>query len=178
MIRPAEISDSSFIAWVILTAVGFENPDEEILDGVTKICRRDDTLYSWRNTFIAEIEGKAVGSITCYDGSNYRAMREITFPIIAQNSGNDFSGMEMETMPGEFYLDSMAVLPKYRHRGIATSLLKEGIRQAQLLGLTRAAMVVSPENPDAQRLYESLGFAFEREMFLFNETYRKMVKHL
>ena len=37
-----------------------------------------------------------------------------------------------------------------------------------------AAMVVSSENPNAQRLYESLGFRFSRDMFLFGEDYRKM----
>lgn len=178
MIRAATISDSDFIAWAIVTAVGFKEPKQDLLNGVTKICRRDDTLYSWRNTIIAETEHIAVGCLTCYDGANYKAMREITFPIIAQQSGNDFCEMEMETAPGEFYLDSMAVLPNFRHRGIATSLLIEGIARAKKLKLAKAALVVSPENPNAQKLYESLGFQFEREMFLFNETYRKMTKHI
>ena len=103
-------------------------------------------------------------------------MRAVTFPLIAQASGNDFSSMEMETQEGEFYLDSMAVLPEYRRRGVATALLNAGITRARDLNIPQAAMVVSPENPNAQRLYEYLGFRFSRDMFLFGEDYRKMVQ--
>lgn len=174
-LRPATFSDSPFVAWTVLAAIGMDNPSEKLLDGVTEMCRREDVLYSWRNTLIAEVSGRVVGALICYDGIRYRQMREVTFPLIAQASGNDFSSMEMETQEGEFYLDSMAVLPEYRRRGVATALLKAGVAQARSLNIPQAAMVVSPENPDAQRLYESLGFRFSRDMFLFGENYRKMV---
>ncbi len=175
-LRQATIDDAPFVAWVVVTAVGIEDPTAKLLSHVTAMCRREDVLYSWKNTIVAEISGAPAGAIICYDGADYRQMREVTFPLIAQASGNDFSGMEMESAPGEFYLDSMAVLPEYRNRGVATALLQAGIERAVTLGISRAAMVVSPENPNAQRLYESLGFRFERDMFLFGEDYRKMVR--
>lgn len=173
-IRLATIDDAPFVAWVIVTAIGMENPDEVILSSVTEMCRREDVLYSWNNTLIAEEDGRPIGALTCYDGARYAALRAVTFPIIARNSGKDFSDMEMETGPGEFYLDSMAVLPECRNRGVATTLLKAGMARAQQLHIPKVCMVVSPENPNAQRLYESLGFVFERDMFLFGEEYRKM----
>ena len=177
-LRYATINDSEFVAWAVLVAVGIDQPDADLLSKVSEMCRRTDVLYSWKNSLIAESNGNPVGSLTCYDGSGYQAMREITFPIIAQNTGNDFSSMEMETGPGEFYLDSMAVLPECRKQGFATSLLKAGVERARELCIPRVAMVVSPEKPEAQRLYEFLGFRFERDMFLFGEDYRKMVKIL
>lgn len=175
-IRPAISSDAPFVAWVVLAAIGMDNPSAEILASVTEMCRREDVLYSWRNTLIAEVSGRVAGALICYDGAQYQQMRAVTFPLIAQASGNDFSSMEMETQEGEFYLDSMAVLPEYRRRGVATALLNAGITRARDLNIPQAAMVVSPENPNAQRLYEYLGFRFSRDMFLFGEDYRKMVQ--
>lgn len=99
-LRPATFSDSPFVAWTVLAAIGMDNPSEKLLDGVTEMCRREDVLYSWRNTLIAEVSGRVVGALICYDGIRYRQMREVTFPLIAQASGNDFSSMEMETQEG------------------------------------------------------------------------------
>lgn len=177
-IRKANINDSPFIAWTVATAIGIPQPEPTFLAGVETIGRREDTLYSWKNSIIAEIDNRAVGCLVCYEGARYKAMREITFPLIFQMSGNDFSTMEQETCAGEYYLDSMAVLPEYRNQGIATQLLTFGTKTAETLKIPRVCMVVSPENPKAQQLYESLGFHFERDMFLFNEPYRKMVKKL
>jgi len=175
MIRSAKSDDAIFVAWVCLTALGFERISDEQLADVGEICRREDVIYSWKNALIAEINGQYAGALICYDGTCYEQMRSITFPLIAKQSGNDFSDMEMETGPGEFYLDSMAVKPEYRQQGVATALLTAGIVRACKLNIPRTAMVVSPHNPDAQRLYESLGFRFERNMLLFGEEYRKMI---
>ena len=175
VIRPATEADVPLLARNVLDAVGMSEPEEETMAQVTEMCRRTDVLYSWKNTMVAEINGLAVGTLTCYDGVDYRAMRAVTFPIVAQNSGHDFSNMEVETEPGEFYLDSMAVLPEYRNRGVATALLKAGIERARQLGIAFATLAVSPEKPAVQRLYESVGFRFLKDMFLFGEDYRKLV---
>lgn len=177
-LRPATLSDTPFVAWTVLAAIGCEEPNDELLSSVTTMCSREDVLYSWKNAVVAEVDGVVAGCLISYNGADYRSMREVTFPLIAAASGNDFSSMEMETAEGEYYLDSMAVLPEFRGRGVATQLLRAGITRAYMLLVPRAAMVVSPENPRAQKLYESLGFRFERDMFLFGEDYRKMVKKL
>ena len=174
-IREARAEDAPFIAWTIITALGKDAPSEQLLRDTERLCSRDDTLYSWKNTMVAELDSQSVGALTCYDGALYLKMRAVTFPLIAQLSGNDYSTMESETAAGEFYLDSMAVRPQYRNRGVATSLLKAGIQRARNLNIPQASMVVSPLNPRAQQLYESLGFRHQRDLFLFGETYRKMI---
>ncbi|MCQ2271037.1 MAG: GNAT family N-acetyltransferase [Bacteroidales bacterium] len=178
LLRSATIQDVPFVAWTIVTAVGISQADEALLKQVATICSREDVLYSWINCIIAEFDGHAAGGLCCYDGKRYQEMRRITFPIIAQHTGKDFSEMDLETVPGEYYLDSMAVLPEYRHRGVATALLNEGIRQAAELGINRASMIVSLENPAAQRLYESLGFRHKGDLSAFGEPYRKMIMEI
>ncbi len=178
LLRSASIQDVSFVAWTIVTAVGISQTDEALLKQVAAICSREDVLYSWKNSIIAEFDGQAAGGLCCYEGKRYQAMRGVTFPIIAQHTGNDFSKMDLETVPGEYYIDSMAVLPEYRHRGVATALLTEGIRQATELGIKQVSMIVSPENPAAQRLYESMGFRYRGNISAFGEPYRKMIKEI
>lgn len=178
IIRKAKIEDSNFIAWAILTAVGIDNPSAEVLARQEEmLCRRCDVLYSWNNSLVAEIDGKVVGSLTCYDGTNYRPLRETTFLIIKEMIGKDFSDMDEETGIGEFYLDSMSVLPEFRGLGVGTALLRAGIAQAREMNLPVASLVVSPHKPAAQRLYESLGFKVIGEVNIFGEVYRKMVRH-
>lgn len=177
-LRPATLEDASFVAWTVLTAVGITDIGHEQMMRVTEMCRRSDVLYSWKNSMIAENDGRAVGCLIAYNGADYQQLRQVTFELIAREGGYDFRNMEPETEAGEYYLDSMAVLPEYRGQGIATQLLQAGIERARQLHLGRVSMVVSPEKPEVQRLYESLGFKYECDMFLFNEDYRKMVKKL
>lgn len=172
-LRTATPDDAPFIAWAISTALHEEESSEEIANLVCDICRREDTLYSWQNTIIAEYKGKVAGALTCYDGGQYKVMRDITFPLFSALSDTDFSQMEMETVEGEFYLDSMSVLPEYRNMGIATALLKAGIDRARKLAIGKASLVVLPSNEGAKRLYESLGFEFVQDKHLFGEDYLK-----
>ena len=53
----------------------------------------------------------------------------------------DYSNMDDETAEGEFYLDSLAVYPHYRKRGIASQLLNRFIEHAASLGLPAALLV-------------------------------------
>lgn len=178
IIRRATIEDAPFIAWTVLTAVGVEDSDNLLMDSVSELCRREDVLYSWRNSMLAVKEGQVVACLIAYDGADYQSMRVETFRIIAEETGRDFRNMDDETGAGEFYIDSLAVLPEYRGQGIATGLLKASIDYARHLAIGKVAMVVSPDNSEAQHLYESLGFRYAQDMFLFNENYRKMIKEL
>ena len=119
-----------------------------------------------------------VACLISYDGADYATMRKETFRLIAEEVGRDFRQMEPETEAGEYYVDSIAVLPDYRGQGIGTQLLRAGVEKAQQLHIGKVSIVVSPDNPKAQQLYESLGFQYVKDMFLFNEDYRKMIKEL
>ena len=177
-IRPATIEDASFVAWTVLVAVGIDHPNDKMMQSVTALCRRTGVLYSWQNSMLAEQDGKVVACLISYDGADYATMRKETFRLIAEEVGRDFRQMESETEAGEYYVDSIAVLPDYRGQGIGTQLLRAGVEKARQLHIGKVSIVVSPDNPKAQQLYESLGFQYVKDMFLFNEDYRKMIKEL
>ena len=68
--------------------------------------------------------------------------------------------MEDETQAGELYLDSLAVVPEYRHQGIAKKLLKAVKERANRLGLPVVGLLVDKGNPAGEALYASAGFRY------------------
>ena len=177
-IRKATIEDSPFVARCVLEAIGFENISNEILVRQTAFSQREDVLYSWRHALMAEYDGETVGCIIAYEGRRYQWLRSITFPIIKEMCGADFSGQRDETGLGEYYLDSLYVVPKYRNYGIGSQLMLSGIEYARILRIPRVGLIVSTEKPDAQKMYSRLGFRETERFIAFNEPFIKMTMEL
>lgn len=155
-------------------AMLYDDASEEQIESFARhICIREDVLYSWRNTLIAELDGTAVGMLTAYDGRYYHEMRLRTMALVKEHLGVEFPGMEDEAVAGEYYLDSLAVMPHYRGRGIGRELLRRGIAQGQDLGLS-VTLAVDPCNDRAKALYHSLGFRPRGTLFIFGHNYDKM----
>ena len=182
-LRDATSEDAPFIARVVLAGIELLDMDAALPDNqrvlyehLVGICRMDDTLYSFRNTRIAEVDGCAVGALVAYDGARYAMMREKTFGLVQQTSGMDLNHKAMETGPGEFYLDSMAILSDYRGAGIGKMLMRDRIDFALSNGFQKVTLLVDKDKPRLQRYYECEVFAFSEEMFVFGAWYNKMVK--
>lgn len=184
-IRKATINDASFIALVIAEALGDDimernssipcPEDEYRLRLLTGVARTDGTLYSWRNTFIAENEtGVSVGALVAYPGDEYIAMRKLTFSMLSELINFNVSQMDAETRAGEYYIDSIAVVPEFRNRGIGKDLLRIAISEAKRLQRP-AILACAPDNLSAMQLYQSLGFSHQGNLFIFGHHYLRMV---
>lgn len=181
-IRPAHRKDAAFVAKNAMAALGTEEVYGEemseevqhVFERMVQVCESEDTLYSWANTVIAEYEGIPVGSLTAYPGDTYREAREKTFAFFDGPLPFDPDLMQDETREGEYYLDSAAVLPEYRGNGIGKLLLQKGIEVARDLEIPHVTLLVSPKNPQAKRLYRSLGFREAGEVFAFGEYFQRM----
>ena len=183
LLRDATLDDAPFIARVVLAGIDMLDidavlPDEQraIFEHLIEICCMDDTLYSYCNTRIAEVDGKPVGALVAYYGACYAKMREKTFGLVQQTSGMDLSRNAMETGPGEFYLDSMAILSDYRGVGIGKMLMRDRVDFALNNGFQKVTLLVDKDKPRLQQYYESEGFAFGGELFVFGSWYNKLVK--
>lgn len=177
IIRPATIEDVSFVAQCVLASVGLcDFREDSVEKGIAEhACRRDDTLYSWRNARIAAIEGTPVGCMVSYPGEFYMDARERTFKLF-RDAGCPMDETEMETSPGEWYLDSMAIVPVFRGYGIGRLLINDAIDSAIKNGYNQAALIVDCNKPHLRDYYSDLGFMPEREMNAFGERYLKMCK--
>lgn len=129
-----------------------------------------DSQYSWRNAIVALDDEASVsladapvaGVVVGYDGGALHRLRRRFQEEALGRLQMDYSCMDDETQPGEFYIDSLAVYPQYRRRGIASRLLQAIIARAAAEGLP-AALLVDKGNPNAERLYTSLGFCYRND---------------
>ena len=174
-LRRAEVTDARFIAENVLRALHIDETDGEHIEHLASICRREDTLYSWRNATIALYDGIPAGLMVAYDGARYRQMRDVTFPMIRMYVGDDYHQMDDESCAGEYYLDSLAVLPEFQHKGVASALIQEMFRLRDEAGIPLATIAVDPENETAYRLYTRNGFRRDGQVSVFNTTYHRLV---
>lgn len=191
-LRAAVEDDAAFLAMVVAEALGddimeqYERlgshvPEErrEQMALIEKVVRHTGTLYTWRHaTIAANADGMPIGALVAYSGDDYMSRRKLTFGMFETQSGGlsfDASTMEAETLPGEYYLDSLAVLPSYRGRGVARMLLEAGVGEAMALDRP-AILACAPDNVGAKRLYEALGFRETRIYTIFGHPYWRMIK--
>lgn len=211
-IRDAKPSDSEFIARNVLAAMGYEvftdaaadsrievgSASLNIQDAIKafgEVCARPDTLYSYTRTRVACVGGKAVGTLTAYSGDDYQPLRDLTWGLLNSvfaESGSDDSSVasgfaEPECRPGEFYLDSMAILPEYRRMTfeyagstdrIGHLLMLDGIEQGRWKGFPRISLIVDKAKPRLFAYYSALGFRPDGEILFFGHLYDRMIKDL
>lgn len=127
---------------------------------ITMLCAREDTQYSYLNTICAIINDEIVGISVSYDGGKLHELRRHFIAGALEAFGRDFSDMPDETQTGELYLDSLAVLPEHRGKGIAKLLLNATTERAMVSGIGPVGLLVDKNNPNAERLYISIGFQY------------------
>lgn len=147
----------------------------QLLESVTAIAATPETIYSYENSYVAEIDGKVVGAICGYDGADYQRLKQPVVDLVGEDSG--FAQLK-ETEAGEFYLDSVGVLPEYRGRGIASKLFEAQVARAASLGHKTAGLIVDTDKPQAEALYARLGFIHVGYKDFFGHQMKHMVKKL
>ncbi|MCQ2212961.1 MAG: GNAT family N-acetyltransferase [Bacteroidaceae bacterium] len=174
--RPATIDDAPFVATVMMEAVEIpmmeekRTPEPHLID----ICRRTDTLYSYKNAIIIEDGERPIAGLISYEGAGYHEVKMRTFGMVKDKLPFDFETMDDETREGEYYLDSLAVLPEYRGRGIGRRAIEHGVSIARERGLL-PILACDPDNTNAYNLYKKIGFHEDGKLFIFGETYLRMV---
>ena len=167
----ASEEDAHLIAWAIMEAVGKEIVDglagdktrEDVESIFSRLARRTDSQYSYLNTRIALTrEGKKAGVCISYDGGELRRLRRSFFEEANRLLGWNMTDDEIEAVPGEtceeeFYLDSLAILPEFRGRGIGRLLIEDASEKAGKHNLP-LGLLVADGNHEARKLYEKCGF--------------------
>lgn len=175
-IKNANLSDNEVrvIAWTVLTALDM---DAEDLDWVKESCSDEVSMYSWNKSIVAHVNGKPVGAIISYPGDDYEALRQYTWRSIWKDLDSEtIQKTEVEAYPGEYYLDSMAILPEYRGFSIGKSLIEAAIEQGKSLGYNRFTLLVDCNKPRLKKYYESMGFNEQGKMTFFGHRYKRMMK--
>ncbi len=162
--------DADFIAEGIMEAVGSEIchnlaggfiPGAGTVKGLfSRIASEDFSQYSYRNALIAKDEnGERAGVIVAYDGADLHELREAFVKEYNRMCGTDYkeSDYDDETDEGEIYIDTLAVRPEYRNHGLGTKLIYE-VKSRSAHMKKPIGLLVDPDNPNARKLYEKIGF--------------------
>lgn len=161
-IRSARVEDAATIARAVAMAIG----DKEALRAycgndymavLTQIAATKGTQYSWQYALVAEVDGTAAGAVVGYDGDDLQSLREGTFAIVRQLTGR-VPNIANETEGGEYYLDSVGVLPEFRGLNVGRTLVKEFCNKVFATQHNCVGLIVDSNNPQAEKLYTSLGF--------------------
>ncbi len=150
----------------------------DILERLTSCEERTDTLYTHSRTRVGEIDGTPVAALLSYPGELYRELKEKTFREYWPAFFEQFSSDDPETGPGEYYLDSLAVLPAFRHRGIGQAMIRNSMQIGISQGFTRIALVADSQMPRLVSLYGSLGFVCEEIRHAFGTDFQRMVHNV
>lgn len=187
-IRNANPYEARQIARLIMTAMSYDccryftGPDhtlQEFEDMMTQLVAGDCRQYSFRNTLVAaDAAGGVAGISVSYDGARLHCLRRAFTEVAREAFGRDFSAMDDETQPGELYIDSLAVRPEWRHRGVATALLQATIAKARRLQLPAVGLLVDQGNPAAEQLYRSVGFGYANDAAWGGHPMRHLVINL
>jgi GNAT superfamily N-acetyltransferase len=167
-IIPASPEDTEFIAWIV--AQGMH------MDGVPPFLKglgaRDNTLYSWQNTRLLRCDGKLAGGLISYDGATHEERRRNTW--VLPDGRLLSSGDVPETTAGEYYLDSLAIVPEFRGHGLWRLLFDDAVETAKEKGFHRVTLICDERYPKLAHLYTSYGFVPEDTILFFETLCRKM----
>lgn len=168
----AEKNDAPLIACGIMDAVGLNicqnmagsRHSLEDVNGIfCRLAERDDSQYSYLNSRIAiDEDGNKMGVCISYDGATLKRLRRSFFNEANRVLGwvmtdDEIEALPGETIPEEFYLDTLMVLPDHRNKGVGQALIKDAYERARKKGKP-LGLLVEPENHNARRLYERMGF--------------------
>lgn len=163
--QAAEIASLIMLAMTYESCQWFAGPHHTLEDFhalMTRLVEREDSQYSYLNTLVAMEDDKVAGICTSYDGALLLPLRRAFIEEAFKAFGIDYNGFDEETQAGELYLDSLAVFPEYRGKGIATRLIEATKQKGKEMGLP-VGLLVNKENPNAEKLYRSLGFDFAND---------------
>lgn len=116
---------------------------ERDLDAVLHIEGESFSSPWTRDMYLAEL--KNVGVSFCY--------------LARDEAGQAVGFCSFWRIVDELHINNLAVLPDYRRRGIASTLLMHVLREGVRLGARSVTLEVRRSNDDARRLYERFGFA-------------------
>lgn len=141
----------------------------------TKECR-----LSKGQIIVAEVDGEVAGMAFGYPSQADGDIDELLchyFPKVGLPAYESlYDNDDSQLTKTEWYLDSLAVKPKFRGLGIATAFLKRLPKIAARCGKTKVSLDVDLTNPKAKKLYRKLGFKQTDTLQIGSHRYHHLMR--
>lgn len=120
-------------------------PGEEILDVGRRRYEREDTLFSYQNCTMVDVDGDIAGMLVAFPMYVDPTYVE-SDPVLAP-----YSELEEDD---SYYICGMALFPGYRGKGIGSELLALAETHARDKGFNKLSLIVFEQNSGAKKLYD------------------------
>ncbi|WP_020061886.1 GNAT family N-acetyltransferase [Bacillus sp. 123MFChir2] len=185
MIRKAKQTDAQAISPLLYNALheiaekltGGTN-ETEVLEGLEYWFSKKENRLSYENCFVEERDGKAVGIIVAYHGSEATQLDEPIVNRLRDVQQDSSIILEKEAEEDEYYIDTLSVSSTYGGQGIGSNLILAAETFAQEEGHEKISLLVNLENKPAFSLYKKLGYTQDNTLMLVGEPYAHLVKHI
>ncbi|TQR17324.1 GNAT family N-acetyltransferase [Psychrobacillus vulpis] len=181
-IRNARKEDAKAAVPLIMEAIGDismqmtgETEEMKITDEFVKLFTRTDNRHSYLYTYIAEMEGKVAGVLVFYSAEQAITLDANLEEYLSNKKGIPVK-IDLETLPEEWYIDTVVVDPTFRGHGIGTELLIYAEHLVKQFGGGKLSLNVETEKDAAIRLYNRLGFDTVCPWTIIGEPFHHMVK--
>jgi ribosomal protein S18 acetylase RimI-like enzyme len=174
-IRPAQPGDAEVAAVLLYSAythtlVTYPLPGAHAsgwIEHLEHYFRQDGNRFSYQNVQVAEWNAEVVGLVLSFRGRDEARLNAAVG-----------SWLEREAQDDEWYIDALAVLNNWGHKGIGTRLMKSAEQQAGQHHYPKIALNVAKENKEALDLYVHLHYVITQQTFLYQRPHVRMVKTL
>ena len=174
-IRPAQPEDVEIAALLLYSAYTHTHVSyplrEEHENGFIKrlqhFFRQGGNRFSYQNIQVAEHNSEVVGLILSFGGRDEARLNAAVG-----------SWLEREAQDDEWYVDALAVLKPWEHKGIGTRLLQTAEQQARQHHYPKIALHVAQDNQEALALYTHLHYVVTQQTYLYHRPHIRMVKTL
>ena len=195
-IRPAQVSDSAFLAEMFSLSMGgladhlFADAPLSVTGTLRALIARDAGRFGFGLAHLAEEDGSPAGALVACPGARLDGLALSVFPHLFPVLGLAPAlrfiarGIALpggrEALRGEFYISNLGVVPGRQGRGLGSRLLSFAEDQARSLGLQKCALLVGLYNGDALRLYQRLGYRIVESVPHADQhlAYHRLVKQL
>ncbi len=180
IIRPALASDTPTLAKLINMAmidityqfIGKEDENEANIF-IESLVSNENNQYSYQNIFVIQELDQIIGHICVYDGKDLERLRKPVLDKIKFQYGNHYTA-QAETKEGEMYIDTFAIDPTYRGKGLGKQLLQFAIEYYVVQQRKTLGLLVEENNATAKKLYEHLGFKVVEDIIIFGKKMEHM----
>ena len=174
-LRPATLDDADALAELFdLAGEGLPlhlwarmaEPGETALEVGRRRARRDGAAFSWRNATVIEAGGGVAASLVGYALPDAPEPQDPAIPPMFRPLD------ELERLAlGSWYVNALAVYPRWRGRGMGTRLLAHAGELATAAGCRGPSIIVADTNEAARRLYERTGHVERARRAAVNEDW-------
>ncbi len=184
-IRQAGEGDTSSVARLVLQAIQDiasqltgETDERDVLRRLEAFIDAEGNRFSRSCILVKEEDGRPVGMILGYRGSEAERLYEPVLRHLRRKSGNASVTIDEEADEDEYYIDALAVDPSHQGKGYAKQLIAAAESRARELGCDKIGLNVDLTNEGARALYAKLGFRADKEISINRKPFRHMVKSL